>query len=76
MITVLNESLQENYRMGGTFQWPNLAEVLQFRQEVYKVILEVIETAPLELPITMNHPWVCVDYILWVHCYFFSGDYC
>ena len=44
--------------MGGAFQWPSLAEVLQFRQNVYEVIIEVIEKAPLQLPITMNHPWV------------------
>ena len=44
--------------MGGCYQWPSVSEVLDYRQRVKKMILEFIDTAPLELPVTMEHPWV------------------
>ncbi len=44
--------------MGGSFKWPALREVLEYRQLVREVVVAVIQTAPLELPITVDHPWV------------------
>ena len=44
--------------MGGAFKWPSLQEVLDYRQKVRELVTKVIETAPLELPITQEHPWV------------------
>ena len=51
---------QENYRMGGSFKWPPLSEVLEYRRQVRELVINIIETAPLELPITQDHPWVCL----------------
>lgn len=50
--------MQENYRLGGAFKWPSLHEVLEYRRQVHDMVVKVIETAPLELPITQDHPWV------------------
>ena len=50
--------IQENYRMGGKFQWPSLADVVEFRRKVKNVVLEVIDRTPLTLPITQDSPWV------------------
>ena len=44
--------------MGGAFQWPSLKVVLDYRQKVRDLVINVIEKAPLKLPITMDHPWV------------------
>ena len=44
--------------MGGSYQWPSLAEVLEYRRQVREVVINVIETAPLEFPITEESPWV------------------
>ena len=45
--------------MGGSYKWPSVSEVLDYRRKVKEVILDVIANAPLELPVTQNHPWVC-----------------
>ena len=50
--------LQENYRMGGAFKWPAICDVLEYRVQVRKLVIDVIENAPLQLPITQEHPWV------------------
>lgn len=47
----------ENYRMGGSFRWPSLADVISYRRKVREVILRVIEDTPLQLPINMDSPW-------------------
>jgi len=47
----------ENYRMGGSFKWPRLSEVLEYRRQVRELVINIIETAPLELPVTQDHPW-------------------
>ncbi|XP_019854503.1 PREDICTED: ergothioneine biosynthesis protein 1-like isoform X1 [Amphimedon queenslandica] len=47
----------ENYRMGGSYQWPSLSEVMEYRNRVRELVIEVIENAPLTLPVTMDHPW-------------------
>ena len=44
--------------MGGSYQWPSLAEVLKYRHQVREVVIDVIENAPLEFPITQESPWV------------------
>ncbi len=44
--------------MGGTFKWPTVEEVVKYRTKVKDVVIEVIETAPLHLPIHHDHPWV------------------
>lgn len=44
--------------MGGAFQWPSVSVVLDYRQKVRDLVINVIEKAPLKLPITMDHPWV------------------
>ena len=50
--------LQENYRMGGAYQWPGLNEVMQYRKFVRQLVCDVINSAPLSLPVTMENPWV------------------
>lgn len=47
----------ENYRMGGSYQWPAISDVVEYRRIVRNLILKVIEDTPLELPITMDSPW-------------------
>ena len=52
--------------MGGSYKWPSVSEVMDYRRKVKEVILDVIDNAPLELPVTQDHPWVspCLDYPL------------
>ena len=45
--------------MGGSYEWPSLSDVMDYRKKVKEVILDVIDHAPLELPVTQDHPWVC-----------------
>ena len=59
--------------MGGAFTWPSLSDVRSYRQEVKKVVLEVIDNAVLELPVTMDDPLVCGSLALFLldklmHC--------
>ena len=48
-------SWDDIWRMGGSYQW--LTEVLEYRRQVREVVINVIETAPLEFPITQESPW-------------------
>jgi len=41
----------------SNYQWPNVAEVKAYRQKLKQVINDLIETAPLTLPIDWEHPW-------------------
>ncbi|XP_071952204.1 uncharacterized protein [Antedon mediterranea] len=50
----------ENYRMGGSFQWPSLKDVVTYRLKVRKIMRKVIEETPLKLPITMKSVWWAV----------------
>lgn len=59
---------QENYRLGGSFQWPSVEEVMEYRRQVYHTILSVIDNAPFDLPVTVDHPWVCNSLILYNFC--------
>ncbi|XP_033758124.1 LOW QUALITY PROTEIN: ergothioneine biosynthesis protein 1-like [Pecten maximus] len=47
----------ENYRMGGSYQWPSLDEVIEYRRAVRNVILKVIKDTPLQLPVTKDSQW-------------------
>ncbi|XP_059153171.1 hercynine oxygenase-like [Physella acuta] len=47
----------ENYRMGGSYKWPPVSEVVEYRRVVRNLILKVIDETTLELPITMDSPW-------------------
>ena len=44
--------------MGGKFKWPQLDDVIEYRRKVRHLILQLIDRTPLELPVTMDSPWV------------------
>lgn len=50
----------ENYRMGGSFKWPTVSEVAEFRMKARQVMLDIIENTPLELPVTQDSQWWAV----------------
>ena len=60
MLTII---MQENYRMGGAYQWPGLSEVMQYRKTVRQLVTDLISSATPSLPVTMDHPWVRADMI-------------
>ncbi len=39
------------------YDWPTVAEVAQYRQQVRHAVLDIIDNSPLEGPITWEHPW-------------------
>jgi 5-histidylcysteine sulfoxide synthase/putative 4-mercaptohistidine N1-methyltranferase len=39
------------------YNWPTVAEVKAYRQQLKKLINNLIKTAPLELPINWQNPW-------------------
>jgi 5-histidylcysteine sulfoxide synthase/putative 4-mercaptohistidine N1-methyltranferase len=39
------------------YQWPTPAEVKSYRDQVRALVVNLIETAPLELPVDWNNPW-------------------
>lgn len=47
----------ENYRMGGSYQWPSVEDTVQYRRKVRQIVLDIIDNTPLELPITMESRW-------------------
>ncbi|ESO92928.1 hypothetical protein LOTGIDRAFT_239568 [Lottia gigantea] len=47
----------ENYRMGGSYKWPTIESVVDYRRQVRNIITNIIEKTPLELPINMESPW-------------------
>eukprot|EP00731_Ephydatia_muelleri_P028971 Em0020g615a len=47
----------ENYRLGGTYKWPALKDVLDYRKQVYELLINLINSASLEMPITMESQW-------------------
>ncbi|XP_051867130.1 uncharacterized protein LOC127567942 isoform X2 [Pristis pectinata] len=47
----------ENYRLGGSFNWPTLWECVEYRRKVRDIVHKVIQETPLELPVTMDSPW-------------------
>lgn len=48
------------------YVWPAVAEVLAYRNQVRQVVEQLIQTAPLALPIDWNHPWwailMCIEH--------------
>ncbi len=46
--------------MGGSFKWPSVNEVLNYRDKVRGVVNDVIDTTPLQLPVTQDSPWVSI----------------
>lgn len=44
--------------MGGAYQWPEVREVMEYRRTVKELVTDLIDSAPLELPVTADHPWV------------------
>jgi 5-histidylcysteine sulfoxide synthase/putative 4-mercaptohistidine N1-methyltranferase len=41
----------------GHYQWPTPAEVKTYRDQVRALVLDLIDTAPLQLPIDWENPW-------------------
>jgi len=39
------------------YDWPTLSQTQTYRDKVYTLVSELIETLPLELPITWESPW-------------------
>lgn len=39
------------------YDWPAVAEVVDYRNKVREVVGQLIRTAPLVLPVDWNHPW-------------------
>jgi len=48
----------EHYRMGGDHKWPTVEDTKEYRFKVRQIINEVIDKAPLQLPVDMESPWV------------------
>jgi 5-histidylcysteine sulfoxide synthase/putative 4-mercaptohistidine N1-methyltranferase len=48
------------------YAWPAVAEVMAYRTQVREVVLQLIQSAPLALPIDWNHPWwaivMCIEH--------------
>ena len=44
--------------MGGSFVWPKVSEVAEYRKKARQAMLDVIENTPLKLPVTQESPWV------------------
>ena len=47
----------DSMRMGGSFNWPSLDRILEYRREVRHLILDTIDSSPLQLPITWDSTW-------------------
>lgn len=45
--------------MGGDYKWPTVAEVKEYRLKVKKLINDVIDRTPLELPVKWDSKLVC-----------------
>ena len=50
--------------MGGSYKWPNVEDIVEYRRNVRNIILKVIVDTPLQLPITMDSPWVSAGLLL------------
>jgi hypothetical protein len=53
--------------MGGSYKWPGVEDVVEYRRNVRNIILKLIADTPLQLPITMESPWVRL-YACYLHC--------
>lgn len=52
--------------MGGSYKWPSVDEVVEYRCNVRNIILKVIADTPLQLPVTMDSPWVSTSGFVWL----------
>lgn len=41
----------------GNYQWPTPAEVKAYRDQVRALVVDLIDNAPLQLPVDWNNPW-------------------
>ncbi len=41
----------------GNYQWPTPKEVKSYRDQVRALVLDLIDTAPLQMPVDWNNPW-------------------
>ena len=41
----------------GNYQWPTPAEVKSYRDQVRALVLDLIDKAPLQMPVDWNNPW-------------------
>ena len=65
--------------MGGAYEWPSVSSIQSYRQQVRKVILDVIETVELDLPVKIDTPLVMIFtayYTMLVHFFFFFFAIC
>jgi len=48
------------------YDWPSVAEVKAYRQQVKKAVNQLIQTAPLQMPIDWENPWwaiiMCIEH--------------
>ena len=44
--------------MGGSFVWPKVSAVAEYRKKARQAMLDIIENTPLELPVTQESKWV------------------
>lgn len=44
--------------MGGAYIWPSLSEVLEYRNQVKQVVVDLIDCTSIEVPVTQQSPWV------------------
>jgi hypothetical protein len=49
-----NVIFKEHYRMGGSYKWPYVEQVKDYRKKVRSLILRLIDRLYLNLPVTMN----------------------
>ncbi len=54
--------------MGGCFKWPTVHQVVEYRQEVRKIILGLIDSVPLKMPVTQDDPLVRLKSAVSVAC--------
>ena len=55
--------MQDHCRLGGDFNWPRVQEVWQYRSDVKRVILDLIDAEAFDLPLLHKDPWV--SWICW-----------
>ena len=41
----------------GNYQWPKPSEVKAYRDQVRALVLDLIDNAPLQMPVDWNNPW-------------------
>lgn len=73
----VNESFESVFAVGvdemswddlndAHYEWPSVADVMAYRQRVKELVLDIIDTAPLSLPIDWENPWwtilMCIEH--------------